>query len=438
MRIISRKILFSGIIGNIIEAYDFTIWALLAQFIAKEFLPPHSALISVFALFFVGYLVKPFGGLMMGLAADQLGRKTILTISMILMGISTTFVGLLPSYSSIGLFSVFFLLLFRIIQVIALSGEYISSTVLLIESCDKQSRGYYGSWVSFGTTVGMFFASLTAFIITSEINIHLLPSWIWRIAFAFSFIITIIGFWIRKTVPESLEYVLANARKSALPQHAIFKELIATFKTHGAESISTFILVWVGVTTTFLIYIYAPIHLTTINTMHSHQAFFINTASLALVVLLIPLGGKISDRYGRINTLFFALLSLLLLILPYFIYISKGNLLQIAAVHMIVAVPSALIFGLTPTLITEIFPLSVRCSIAGLIYSISSCLAGGLTPLLAIYLANNLSLQYAPSGLLIISTILGLFILIKLRKKTTSALENSIGSFNSSTGIDPL
>jgi MHS family proline/betaine transporter-like MFS transporter len=427
---ISKKTIIGGAIGNFLETYDFTIWALLAQCLTKALLPSNTNLSSVFILFLVSYFIRPFGSLISGILADQIGRKKVLSISILLMGISTTLVGVIPLYADVGFISMFLLFFFRIIQVVAMGGEYISSVALLIESCDKKERGYCGSWVAMGVNFGILIASLIAAFLIYGIDTQIFPAWAWRIAFLISFITMIIGFWIRRSIPESYEFILENARKEIRPASDIFKELSVCFKSHFIESMSVFILTWCGVSISCLIYIYAPIFMTTVNKLHAYQALFINAASLVIVILLVPLFGKLSDLFGRIKTLLMALFILLIMIFPYFIGIAKDNFYLTLICHIMIGIPCACYFSVTPTLITEIFPLSIRCSVSGFIYSIASCLAGGLTPLLAMYLVSN-TIYYSPSFILIISATIGIVMLkllnqkLSFRQKNTNALLKS-------------
>src|SRR3989338_8359349 len=161
----SKKIIISGAIGNALEMYDYVIWGLFSVFLSKEFLPPQSKLSDIFFLFFITYILRPIGSLLGGMLADQAGRKRVLTLSILLMGFGTAAIGILPSYEQIGVISVFLLLFIRSVQVISVGNEYISSVSLLIESCEKDKKGYFGSWAAFGVNAGMLISSLTGALI---------------------------------------------------------------------------------------------------------------------------------------------------------------------------------------------------------------------------------------------------------------------------------
>src|SRR3990167_518321 len=285
MLTVSKRTIIAGAIGNALEMYDYVIWGLFSSYLAKAFLPPQSKLSDIFFLFLITYILRPIGSLIGGILADQIGRKRILTLSIFVMGICTSIVGILPSYERIGVISVFLLLFIRLIQVFSVGSEYISSISLLIESCDKKRRGYFGSWAAFGVNAGVLIASLIGTLVLYLIDINMLPAWGWRLAFIFSFITMLVGFWIRNSIPESLGFIAENARREKRSFNEIVTETRGVIKLQFFESLLVFFLVLFGVSTTILIFIYAPIHMITINNIHNTRSFIINSSSLALLIV---------------------------------------------------------------------------------------------------------------------------------------------------------
>ena len=161
--------------------------------------------------------------------------------------------------------------------------------------------------------------------------------------------------------------------------------------------------------------------MTTINNLFDYQSLAINSISLILLITLIPIFGIVSDKYGRIKTLFIPSLVLLVMIVPYYLCISTGNFYDLLIAHLLIAIPCAGIFSITPVIITEIFPLQIRCSSTGLIYSVAVCFGGGLTPLLALKLTHSLYGSYSPGLILIIPGLLSLVALLVLNTKKQDA-----------------
>ncbi|MFO3210887.1 MFS transporter [Legionella pneumophila serogroup 2] len=416
----SKKIIISGAIGNALEMYDYVIWGLFSVFLSKEFLPPQSKLSDIFFLFFITYILRPIGSLLGGMLADQAGRKRVLTLSILLMGFGTAAIGILPSYEQIGVISVFLLLFIRSVQVISVGNEYISSVSLLIESCENNKKGYFGSWAAFGVNAGMLISSLTGALILYLIDLHILPPWGWRLAFIFAFVTMMLGFWIRSSIPESQEFIANNARSHERSLKDIFFETFKLLKQQLLESFVVFTLVLFGVTTTVLMFVYAPIHLVTVNHFSSTQAFIINSAGLAIVTALIPTMGGLSDLYGRIRLILMGIVTLLLFIIPHFICLTSGTFSEVLLLQCFMAIPCAAIFAVIPVFITDIFPSSVRCSIANLIYSVAACFGGGIVPLIALKLGEHHN--QSPGLILIIFGILTLVAIMLFTKNNNQRI----------------
>ena len=419
---ISKKTIASGVLGNMLEMYDYTIWGIFSVFLTNQFLPPNSNLSDIFFLFFLTYIIRPIGSFICGILSDQLGRKKILIICMLIMGLCTSAVALIPSYKNIGIISTILLLSIRLIQVLAMSGEYISSISLLIESCEKNKRGFFGSWAAVGVNCGTLTASLIGALILYLININLIPEYGWKFAFIISFITMAVGLWIRKSIPESFDFVIENSKKEQRGFFDIANNAISTLITEWHKSIIAFILVLFGSLITVLIFIYSPIQMALRSDILSHKSLLINSASLFLLIIMIPFFGSMSDRYGRIKILSLSISLLSVIILPYFSFIKISSFYNILIYHMLLGIPCAGIFSIVPTFISEIFPISIRCSIVGFIYPIAVFFGGGLIPFLVFKLNNILGEQYI--GLLV--TVIGISSLVTL---LTLKLKKHINNF---------
>lgn len=411
----SKRVIISGAIGNALEMYDYVIWGLFSVFLSAEFLPPNSKLSDIFFLFFITYILRPIGGLLGGMLADQAGRKKVLTLSILLMGFGTASIGILPSYERIGVLAVFLLLFIRTIQVVAVTNEYISSISLLIESCDKNKKGYFGSWAAFGVNAGMLISSLTGTLILYLIDQQILPQWGWRLAFIFAFVTMLLGFWIRSSIPESMEFVANTARSHERSLSHIFTETFRLLKQQRLESLVVFMLVLFGVTTTVILFVYAPTQMVKVNHFTSTQAFMINSAGLAIVTALIPTMGRFSDAYGRIRIILTGIITLTLFITPYSLCLTSGTFSEVLLSQCLMAIPCAAIFAVIPVFITDIFPHSVRCSSANLIYSVASCFGGGLMPWVASKLGEYYN--YPQSYILVVFGVLSIMALVLFTKR---------------------
>jgi MHS family proline/betaine transporter-like MFS transporter len=422
-----KRIIASGVIGNFLENFDFMLCAFLAQFIAITFLPSDSMannVFNTFSIFFIGYLSRPLGGLLIGLYADQMGRKTALIFSILMVGVCTAIIGIIPSYQRIGIAATILFSFFRVLQNISVGGEYISSIAYLIENAEQKERGFYGSWVSVGFNMGSLFASLMVFILTYYIEKNILPSWSWRIIFILAIFGTGIGFWIRRSLPESLEYIFEHEDGVVQNKSDIFRLAIQLIKNHPLRCFAIVTIAWLGVAETAAIFVYSPIHMTTINHFSQHQAMGMNTIALFFLIPLIPIFGYLSDYTSKLKLLFLASLAFALLAIPYFMFLSDGSYLQILIFKLLFCIPSACYYSIAPVLITESFPTRLRCTSLALIYQLTLSLSAGITPLALLYLANHShGMNYSPAYYLIGSCILGFIGLHLLSSNKTTPIE---------------
>lgn len=424
---VKKRIIASGIIGNFLENFDFMLCAFLAQFIAITFFPTDSMtnnIFNTFSIFFIGYLSRPLGGLLIGLYADQIGRKTTLIFSIIMVGVCTTIIGLIPSYQSIGVLSTVLFSFFRVLQNICVGGEYISSIAYLIENADKKEKGFYGSWVSVGFNMGNLLASLMVFTLTYYIEKNILPFGSWRAIFILAIFGTAIGFWIRHSLPESLEYMFEHADGATQKKSDILRLALQLIKNHPLRCFAIITITWLGVAETAAIFVYSPIHMTTINHFSQHQAMGMNTIALFCLIPLIPIFGYLSDYISKIKLLLISTLAFAVLSIPYFVFLSTGSYLQILIFKLLFCIPSACYYSIAPVLITESFPTRLRCTSLALIYQATLSIAAGITPLVLLYLANHShGASHSPAYYLIGSCIAGFIGLQFLSSNKTAQFE---------------
>lgn len=423
-----KRIIASGVIGNLLENFDVMICAFLAPFIANTFFSPNSItnnIFNTFSIFFIGYLSRPIGSLLIGLYADQIGRKKTLIFSIIMVGVSTAMIGLIPSYQVIGILSTVLFLFFRVLQNISVGGEYISSIAYLIENAEKKETGFYGSWVSVGFNIGCLFASFLSFLLIYFIEKNMLPAWSWRFIFVLAVFGTLVGFWIRSSLPESLEFVLDHTDTGTHKKREILFATLQLLKSFPIRSLAIVSIAWLGVTETAAIFIYSPIHMTIVNHFSQRQALGINTICLLFLIPFIPFFGWLSDYYSKTKLLSLSALVFSILSVPYFVFLSMGSYTQILIFKLLFCIPSACYYSIAPVLITESFPIRLRCTSLALIYQITASMAAGLTPLIMLYMVNHFyGMLYSPAYYLIGSSLLCLIGLhVLTQDKATQIIE---------------
>lgn len=397
------KIIMGGLMGNIVEAYDLSICYFLSAELSRTLLGDTQGKPTVMlALIFIAYLAKPIGAFILGLLSDLYGRKNILMGSIVIMGISTSLIGLIPGYNHIGLFAAGLLLMLRIIQSMALGAEFLNSSSLLVESGDNKKKGYRGCWSSVGVKAGYLIACLIIEGLHYYEYTHPGNENLWRIPFLFALVTTFIGYYIRAKTPESLAYVLYYANRKKPSTRDIYKQSLSFVKQYPFMFHFAFFSSFLSVTTGFFFYLYIPMH--AIQYAHISRTFIMtsNILSLIFVTTLIPIFGWISDKTDRLKMLTFASSGLLILAYPFMHAINYGNEGYFILMQLLISIPCACYYSTATVLLTELFPLQIRCTALSIVYSIAASLAAGLPPLLSDILVRNTQMPSSPSVMIIV------------------------------------
>lgn len=408
-----NKSILGGLMGNIVEAYDMSICYFLSAELSRNLLGDTKGKPTVMlSLIFIAYLAKPIGAFILGLLSDLYGRKNVLMASIVIMGVSTALIGIIPSYEHIGLFAAALLLIFRIIQSMALGSEFLNSSSLLVESGDSRQKGFRGCWSSVGVKAGYLIACLIAelFHHYSKINPEL--STLWRIPFLFALITTIIGFYIRAKMPESLAYIIYYSNRKKPSTREIYKQSIDFVKKYPFMFYFAFFSVFLSVTTGFFFYLYIPLHAIQYAHIPHNLIMASNILSLLFVTGLIPVFGWISDKQDRLKMLIFASSGLLVMTYPFMHIINYGNVGYFIFMQLLISIPCACYYSVATVLLTELFPLQIRCTALSIVYSIAASLAAGLPPLLSDYLARKTLMPSSPSLIIIL---LSTIVLVNIR-----------------------
>ncbi len=426
-----NKAIVGGLMGNIVEAYDMSVCYFLSSELSKVLLGDSKGRPTVIlSLIFIAYLAKPIGAFILGLLSDLYGRKNVLVASIIIMGISTSLIGMIPGYDHIGLYAAGLLLALRIIQSMALGSEFLNSSSLLVESGDNKQRGFRGCWSSVGVKAGYLIACLVVEACHSYSSIHPEAINLWRIPFFLALITTIIGFYIRVRMPESLAYVLYYANNKKPSTRDIYRQSLNFVKKHPFMFHFAFFSSFLSVTTGFFFYLYIPLH--AIQFAHIPRSVIMtsNTISLVFVTLLIPIFGWISDKQDRLKMLTFASSGLLILAYPYMHVINYGNSSSYILMQMVISIPCACYYSVATVILTELFPMQIRCTALSIVYSISASLAAGLPPLLSDYLTRNTKMPSSPCIIIIVLASIVLFnIRILIQRYKSAPNQYNISSF---------
>lgn len=381
------KAIFGGLMGNIVEAYDTAIcYYLAAQLNVHLMGSDASKPTAILFIVFLGYLAKPVGALFLGLLSDAYGRKNILAVSILIVGSATTLIGCIPNYNSIGISSAAFLLVLRMIQSMAMGAEFLNSASYLVESGVPEKRGFRGCWSSVGVKLGYFFACVVVEFLQWMGNLQPGYDWLWRVAFFLAAFTTLIGFYVRYAMPESLGYVLYYSDRKKPETIAIYRDTSTFLRAQPFLCSYAFFASFLAVGTGFFFYLYIPLHANEYSGLSRDFILRATGLSLLWVSLLIPLFAYFSDNNDRLRMLMIASTCLLIGAYPFMIAVNSGNAWAYLGLQLLLSIPCACYYAVSSVLLTELFPLRIRCTALSIIFSVAASLASGLPPLLSNWL----------------------------------------------------
>src|SRR5215831_2093016 len=379
----TRQAVAAAVIGNVLEWYDFAVYAFVAIHISRKFFPPGdevTALLSTFLAFGLGFLARPLGGIVIGRIGDIRGRKTALLLTILLMAIGTVLIGVLPSFETIGYLAPLLLVVARLLQGFSAGGEWGSSTAFIVEWAPSAERGYYGSFQQTSVVTGLLLGSGVAALLNTVMSPADMGSWGWRIPFLLGGLIGPVGMYMRRTIDETPAY----ARMTAAP--AAPREKSETW-LHAGRAFG-FTIVW---TVCFYILLnYMPTYTQKFMNLSASQALWANTIGLFVLVAAIPVMGKLSDRIGRKPLLLACCAAFIVLPYPIFSFLVSGaSYGSLIAVQILFAVLISMFSGPGPAAIAEIFPTRTRSTWMTSGYALAVAIFGGFAPSISIWLIER-------------------------------------------------
>ena len=410
------RLLAAGSIGNVLEWYDFAIYGYLAPYIAAEFFPtddPLSSLLAAFGAFAAGYLARPLGGVLFGQIGDTWGRKHLLTISIALMGVSSICIGLLPNFNQIGPAAGVILVIFRVLQGISVGGEFTGSMVFLTEHAPPGRRGLFASTTNFGCVAGFLLGSAFTAGLTNIFSDDQMAGGIWRYAFLSGAIIMIIGFFLRRSI--KIPDAVIREKKDRSPVYVAFRFHWRKILTVAGLALSAN----VGF---YIMFVFAVSYLTDQMHVSTARAMDINTAALVVLMLVIPLGGILSDKFGRKPVLFTFNIALLLGAYPLFWLVHHDSTSLILLGQVGFAFLVGVLFGTNPVTLAEISPKEARVSVLATGYNVALALFGGTAPAVATLLIERTSSDMSPAFYMMIFAVVAILVLFSFKEPANRKL----------------
>ncbi|MXQ10481.1 MFS transporter [Microvirga makkahensis] len=394
-RTVLRRVLSSAAIGQFVEWYDFVVYAYSAAIIAKLFFPnsdPTAALLSTFAIYAVGFVMRPLGGFVFGPLGDRIGRRRVLSLVILMMGAATVCIGLLPTYSQIGILAPILLVICRLIQGISAAGETVGSNSFVAEHAPSDRRGLYVAFTYSFANLPPIVAALLVLFLTNVLSGEAYASWGWRIPFLIGGPLALVGLYIRDKVEESPAFKATQAAKrvAANPmleavrdqkQQMGFSFALAAFSSLGFYTLAGY----------FVSYLTATVGL------NSNAALVSNSIALFTAFVMMIVGGHLSDRFGRKPILLIGLIINAAVCIPAYLLAASGSLLTAIIGQSLLAIGCGLFWGPVGIALLELFPTRTRFSASAISYNLAYTIFGGTAPFLGTWLILQSGSKIAPA-----------------------------------------
>ncbi|WP_044273533.1 MFS transporter [Pseudomonas fluorescens] len=406
-----RKVAAATIFGSMLEWYDFYLYATMAAIVFSKIFfdnsDPKTATLMAFSTFAIGFIARPFGGILFGYLGDKFGRKQVLVLTFCLMGVCTTLIGLIPSYASIGIWAPILLVLIRIIQGLGAGAELSGAAVTSYEHASQGKRGSQGAWPALGLNLGLLLSSLTIYLLTINGNEFLLAGG-WRIPFICSIVLVGVGLWVRNSIPETPQFEALSTEKAKAkpsPLKALFKNdlkglAVVFFVAIGYNALS------------YIFKTFSLAYLTQFKGVDVHVTSLSVTIASLVAIVAVPCFGWLCDKWSSKTVLMLGGLCSLLFAYPFLALLNSGESLMIyLAIGVGTGILAPMMFAPQGSFLSRQFPTQTRSSGFGTGREIGTAIAGGLAPLGALSMVAA-SATHSTDGVVVILAISALLVVV--------------------------
>lgn len=390
-----RSIIAAALSASTLEWYDFYIYGTAAALVFnKVFFPgvsPALGTLAAFATFGVGFLFRPLGGIIFGHFGDTLGRKKLLVIAMLMMGIATFLIGLLPTYATIGVAAPIMLVVLRAVQGIAVGGQYGGAMLLVTENAPPGKRGFYGSFAHIGPSLAVILSNVVFLVVVAVMDTDALEKWGWRVPFLLSAFVIAAGLYIQLKIEDTAEFRAMQEKRLVESDGVPVRKpspIITAFKTHPKELLQAGGMILV-IQVYYYILIVFTISYATSHDIERTTALMTVLASSVVTVVSISYFAAMSDRVGRKRVLLVAGVATTLTAFPFVLLLQTGNVALLLVAVLIPGLTLGALYGPMAAFYYEIFSAEVRYSGASIGYQLGAVVGGGFAPLIATALLES-------------------------------------------------
>ncbi|WP_181019487.1 MFS transporter [Nonomuraea typhae] len=398
----TRRVILASLVGTSLEWYDFFLYTTASALVfGKLFFPsldPFYATIAALASNAVAFVARPLGGIVFGHYGDRVGRKTVLVVTLLMMGVSTFLIGVLPGYESVGILAPVLLAVLRFVQGLGLGGEWGGAVIMTMEHGDPRRRGFNASWPQVGVPAGFVLATALLALLSLIMPNAAFLAWGWRVPFLLSGVLVLVGFWVRRRVTESPEFTEVDTKgaKATMP-------LVEVIRTHPRALLSAFT-ARIGVDVAFYTFTaYILVYITTVLKLDRSVGLNAVLIGSALQLALIPAFGALSDRVGRRTVYFGGVVGAAVWVFAFFPLLETKSFPLIALAAVVALVTHAAMYGPQAAFIAELFSTRLRYSGASMGYQVAGILGGAIAPIVAVALFESFRSTLAISVYVVIA-----------------------------------
>jgi MFS transporter, MHS family, proline/betaine transporter len=415
-----QRAITAGVIGNVLEWYDFGVYGYLVPTISALFFPsgdPMVSLLLTFAVFGVGFVMRPIGSIIFGVYGDRFGRRKALSAVVFVMALSTFAIGLLPTYAQVGIAAPILLVIVRLFQGLSTGGEFGGSSAYIVEYAPQHRRGFFGSFQLVGVASGFLLGSLTAALLNAALSPDDRLAWGWRLPFLFGISVGLVGLYLRWRLDDTPKFAEIEEQGTVAAS-----PLTEALLRHPRETLLAFTSTLHNTVAYYIALIYMTSYMQTVGKLAQGTALWIATGSLAVMILLLPGLGRLSDRIGRRPLMLFSCGAFIVLGYPFFLMAASGNLALTIFGQLLMMVCYAPYAATCASFLSEIIPTRVRYTSMSVGYNTAVAIFGGFAPFIATWLVKTTGLSYAPGFYLIGAAVITGAVVLRTRETAFTPL----------------
>lgn len=418
--VVRRRVLTASFVGNFVEWFDYAVYGYLAAIISTVFFPAAdrtTGLLLTFAVFAISFFVRPVGGLVWGHIGDKVGRRSALSVSILIMSVATAAIACLPTYGLVGVLSPILLLLVRIVQGFSASGEYAGASSFLVEYAPPHRRGLYAAVVPASTAAGLLFGSLLAALLTAVLSDGQMHSWGWRLPFLLAAPMGLVGRYLRYRLEDTPAF-----RALETTSEVARTPVLDIFKTQRRPLLLALGAALLNAVAFYVLLSYMPTYLSQELGFGETESFLATTVALATYIGFIFLTGLASDRFGRRAVLLTASALFVVFTVPAFLLLNTAGFAGVVLLQVVLGGMLSLNDGTLPSFLAELFPTRVRYSGFAVSFNVANAVFGGTAPFVATLLISRSGTPIAPAWYLVAAALVSAVAVLSSRETSRTPL----------------